>query len=101
MHHEGAAETVKRVVPESRYIYVSIDTDVLDASIVPGSTLPEPGGLTYLELIEGLAAVTRKGQVIGFDIVEVNPPHDPHGLTARTAGWIMFEFVRHIAESRR
>lgn len=57
MRREGIEDTVKRVVPEAKYIYVSIDTDVLDAAIVPGTTLPEPGGFTYDELVRGLAAV--------------------------------------------
>ena len=101
MRREGIEDTVKRVAPEARYIYVSIDTDVLDAAIVPGTTLPEPGGFTYDELVLGLAAVAQKGQVIGFDIVELNPPHDVNGLTARTVNWFMFEFLRAIAENQR
>jgi hypothetical protein len=57
----------------------------------------------FLEIGGGTAISrdARPGQVIGFGVVEVNPPHDPHGMGARTAGWFMFELARRIAESRR
>jgi len=50
---------------------------VLDLPIVPGTTLPEPGGLSYRDLRQALDAVARRGRVMGFDIVELDPPHDP------------------------
>jgi agmatinase len=96
-YREDPAALIRRTVPESDYLYVSIDTDVLDAALVPGTTMPEPGGLTYLMLIEALSEVTRRGQVIGFDVVELNPPHDHRGLTARITNWVIFEFLAAIA----
>ncbi len=101
MRADGIEATVQGVVPDSEHIYVSIDIDVLDAALVPGTTLPEPGGFTYDELVRGLAAVSQKGTIVGFDIVELSPPHDVNGLTARTVNWVMFEFLRAIAESAR
>lgn len=98
---QGIVETVNQTVPPAKYIYVSIDSDVLDAALVPGTTMPEPGGFTYDELIEALAAVAKKGRIVGFDIVEMNAPHDINGLTARTINWVMFEFLRAIAENER
>lgn len=98
---DGIEETIQREVPPAEHIYVSIDIDVLDAALVPGTTMPEPGGFTYDELVRGLAAVAKRGRIVGFDIVELNPPHDIHGLTARTVNWFMFEFLRAIAENER
>ncbi len=44
------ARTVRALVPQSDALYVSIDLDVLDLSLVPGTTLPEPGGPSYREV---------------------------------------------------
>ncbi len=93
---EGAAEIVQRVVPESDRIYVSIDIDVLDLPLVPGTTLPEPGGLSYGALREGLAAVAAKGRIVGFDIVELNPPYDANGATSRITAWLVTHFLSAI-----
>ncbi|HLB61911.1 MAG TPA: arginase family protein [Actinomycetota bacterium] len=93
---ESAADVVRRVVPESDRLYVSIDIDVLDLPIVAGTTLPEPGGISYRDLREGLAAVAEKGRVVGFDIVELSPPHDGNAATARVTVWLITHFLSAI-----
>jgi agmatinase len=50
---------------------------VLDSSVAPGHSLPEPGGLSYRELRALVVAVARRGRVIGFDVVELNPASIP------------------------
>jgi agmatinase len=94
------AEAVRRVVPQSDALYVSIDLDVLDASVVPGTTLPEPGGPSYRQLREALVEIARRGRVVGFDIAELNPPHDPGAGTARVATWVITHFLSAIFEAR-
>jgi len=104
MFQESPTEIVGQLVPKAENIYVSIDIDVLDASIVPGTSLPEPGGLTYNMLIETLAAVATRGRIIGVDIVEVNPMNDAsssYSMAARVSSWVLFEFLSAIRESRR
>ncbi len=96
----GAEAVVRQVVPESEAIYVSIDIDVLDLAVVPGTTLPEPGGLSYRQLREVLVEVARRGTVVGFDIVELNPPHDPNAATARLAAWIATHLLSEIFDLR-
>ena len=96
----GAEEVVGAAVPEADRLYVSIDLDVLDAAVAPGHSLPEPGGLGYRELRAILAAVARRGRVIGFDVVELNPARDPSGATARVATWIVTHFLSEIFERR-
>lgn len=101
---ERPADLVERLVPRAENIYVSIDIDVLDGSIVPGTCLPEPGGLTYDMLIETLAAVARKGRIVGVDIVEINPMNDigsVWSMAARVSSWVLFEFLSAIREARR
>ena len=104
MFAERPSEVVDRLVPKAENIYVSIDIDVLDGSIVPGTCLPEPGGLTYNMLIETLASVAKKGRIVGIDIVEINPMNDigsGYSMAARVSSWILFEFLSAIRESRR
>jgi agmatinase len=96
----GPREIVGRLVPEGGTLYVSIDIDVLDLPIVPGTTLPEPGGLSYRDLREALDAVARKGRVVGFDIVELDPPQDSAGATSRVTTWLIVHFLSSIFDSR-
>jgi agmatinase len=97
----GAAAVVAETVPEAAALYVSIDLDVLDSSIAPGHSLPEPGGLGYRELRAILVEVARRGRVIGFDVVELNPALDPSGATARIAAWIAIHLLSEIFDRPR
>jgi agmatinase len=104
MFRESPTDIVNRTVPRAENIYVSIDIDVLDAPLVPGTCLPEPGGLTYNMLIETLAAVATRGRIVGLDIVEINPMNDignGYQMAARVSSWILFEFLAAIHEARR
>jgi agmatinase len=92
----GAADVVRATVSESAALYVSIDLDVLDSSVAPGHSLPEPGGLSYRQLRAILVEVARRGQLIGFDVVELNPARDPSAATARVAAWIVTHFLSEI-----
>ena len=97
----GAGDVVRETVPAARARYVSIDLGVLDSSIAPGHSLPEPGGLSYRQLRAILVEVARRGRVIGFDIVELNPARDPSGATARVAAWIVTHFLSEIFDQPR
>ncbi len=63
-----------------RPVFVSLDIDVLDPSILPGTGTPEPGGPTYKELRAGLLALGDLN-IVGLDILEVAPPIDSSGLS--------------------
>jgi agmatinase len=98
---ERGGDVVGELVSESEALYVSIDIDVLDPSVAPGTTLPEPGGISYRRLRELLVALARRGRVIGFDIVELNPPHDIGTNTSRLVGWIITHFLSEIFDRPR
>ena len=89
------------LVVDSGALYVSIDLDVLDLGLVPGTTLPEPGGLSYRQLRSVAAEVARRGRVVAFDIAELNPPYDPSGGTARLAAWLITHFLSEIFDHQR
>jgi agmatinase len=97
----GPEAIVRDTVPEAERLYVSIDLDVLDSSIAPGHSLPEPGGLDYRALRAILVEVARRGRVVGFDVVELNPSRDPSGATARVAAWTIVHFLSEIFDRVR
>ena len=97
----GAGDVVRETIPKTEALYVSIDLDVLDSSIAPGHSLQEPGGLSYRQLRAMLAEVARRGRVIGFDVVELNPARDPSGATPRVATWIVTHFLSEIFDQQR
>jgi agmatinase len=96
---ERGADAVADLVPHSQRIYVSIDLDVLDISLTPGHSLPEPGGLSYRQLHAVLDQIARRGRVVGFDMVELNPALDAGEVTARTATWLITHFLSEILDS--
>ena len=57
----------------SENVYITIDLDVFDPSIMPSTGTPEPGGPEYFELIHFLREVIRNRNVVGFDVVELCP----------------------------
>lgn len=73
-------------------LYVTIDIDVLDPAIAPGTGAPEPGGLTVPDLLAALRALAT-ARVVGFDLVEVSPRWDPSGRTAITAAAIVRDAI--------
>jgi N1-aminopropylagmatine ureohydrolase len=76
---QGRAEWIEQVVATlADEVYVTIDVDAFDPSLVPGTGTPEPGGLGWYEVIDLLAAVTAHRRVIGFDVVELSPLVEGH-----------------------
>lgn len=60
-----------------KYIYISLDIDVLDPAFAPGTGTQEPGGLTPRELLPAIRRVCHETPVVGFEVVEVAPPWTP------------------------
>jgi agmatinase len=58
-------------------VYISIDLDVFDPSIMPAVSTPEPGGMQWHEVLNLLRTVTLHKHVIGFDLVELCPKEGP------------------------
>lgn len=54
-------------------VYITIDLDVFDPSVMPSTGTPEPGGLLWYDVLELLKKVTEKKNLIGFDVVELCP----------------------------
>ena len=69
----------------SPHVYISIDLDVLDPSIMSAVGTPEPGGMNWWELIRLIRAVSRNSRIVGFDIVELSPEEGPVACSATAA----------------
>jgi agmatinase len=63
-------EVVERVGPS---VYVTLDVDVFDSSLMPSTGTPEPGGLGWYDVLDLLKEVCRRRHVVGFDVVELCP----------------------------
>lgn len=69
----------------SNNVYITIDLDVFDPSIMPSTGTPEPGGLDWYEVIDLLGYVSKKRNIVGFDVVELCPSNNvaPDFLAAK------------------
>jgi len=73
-------------------LYISLDLDVLDPSLLPGTGNPEPGGIDFNEIIRGLQILAR-ARVIGFDVVEPSPDHDPSEVSSIVTAQLVREMI--------
>jgi len=76
----------------SKPVYLTIDLDVLDPSIFPGTGTPEAGGVSFHELIDALKTVSILN-IIGADIVELSPHYDFSGISTAVACKVLRELI--------
>jgi agmatinase len=81
---------VKRL--RNKPVYLSLDLDVIDPSLLPGVGTPEPGGFTFQEFISLLKEL-QPLHVIGFDMVELTPDYDPTQVSSITASVLLREMI--------
>ena len=81
-------------------VYVTIDLDVLDPSIFPGTGTQEPGGVTFKEMIEGMLSL-RGLNIVGADIVELAPNLDTSGVSTACACKVVREIALIISDNIR
>jgi len=81
---------VKRL--RNKPVYISLDLDVIEPGLLPGVGTPEPGGLTFHELIS-ILKILHPLHVIGFDMVELTPDYDPTQISSVTASVILREMI--------
>ncbi len=83
------------------YIFISFDVDVLDPAYMPGTGTPEPGGLTTREAFPIVRGLCASKQIVGFELVELNPLVDPGYTSAQNANRILQECLTGIAMRKR
>lgn len=90
---KGIIDAIMGQVGTEKPVYLSIDIDVIDPGMAPGTGTPEPGGWTTRELIRILRGIEELN-VVGADIVEVSPAYDGNGEgTALAAAQVGFEIL--------
>lgn len=91
---DGLAETVKGLgnVP----VYFTIDLDVMDPSVFPGTGTPEYGGVTFMQLFDALKTVCIGSNIVGLDVNELCPPYDQTGASTAAACKIIRELLLSI-----
>ena len=88
---KGISQAVDRI--SGKPVYFTLDLDVLDPSVFPGTCTPEAGGVTFLELLQAVLLVCGKCRVIACDVNELCPPFDQSGVSTATAGKIVREML--------
>lgn len=79
IHWAEKIELVEKIENQlSKNIYITIDVDVFDPSLIPATGTPEPGGMFWYEVIDILSRVCRDKNIVGFDVVELAPIKGMH-----------------------
>ncbi len=82
-------------------VFLSVDIDVVDPGLAPGTGTPEPGGLSSRQLLDAVRRIAMDLPVAGIDVVEVSPPYDHAEVTAYLANRVVLEALSGIAWRRR
>ncbi len=96
MGRAAVIQTINEVLGEGP-IYISLDIDGLDPAYLPGTGVPEIGGLIPRD-VQVILRSLRGREIIGADISEVSPGFDPTGITCVTVANLMFEMLCLVAD---
>ena len=101
IHHRGLDvvlnESFKTLTNGCEGVFLSVDIDVVDPGMAPGTGTPEPGGMTSRELIEAVRRICTELPIVGVDLVEVSPAYDHAEITSLLANRIVLEVLSSIA----
>jgi arginase family enzyme len=82
-------------------VFLSVDVDVVDPGMAPGTGTPEPGGLSSRQLLDAVRRIAMEVPLAGIDVVEVAPPYDHAEVTAFLANRVVLEALSGIAWRRK
>jgi agmatinase len=101
IEERGAEAVVDAAIAEALdgadAVYLSVDIDVIDPGMAPGTGTPEPGGMLTRELLRAIRRVVGAAELAGMDIVEVAPPFDVAEVTAAAANRCALEAISALA----
>jgi agmatinase len=84
VHAGGHLAELERLV-SGRTVFLTIDVDGLDPSVMPATGTPEPNGLSWNQALDIVRVVARAGNVVAIDCVELAPIHGSHASEFITA----------------
>ena len=79
--------------------YFTLDLDVLDPSVFPGTGTPEAGGVSFQELLEAMIQVSHLN-IVGFDVNELSPVYDQSGSSTAMACKVLRELLIAVMKNR-
>ncbi len=88
---EGLDRTVKQL--KGNPVYFTVDLDVLDPSVFPGTGTPEAGGVSFTELLNAVLTVCRGADIVGCDVNELSPFYDQSGVSTAVACKVVRELI--------
>jgi agmatinase len=95
------ADAIAEALDGPDAIYLSLDIDVVDPGLAPGTGTPEPGGMLSRELLRAIRQIVGAVDLAGMDIVEVSPPYDWAESTTMIANRAALEAISALAVKRR
>ena len=103
VEQHGITATVEAAIEaaaaDTDAVYVTFDIDGVDPSVAPGTGTPEPGGLTANQALAVMEVLGTHDAVSAVDLMEVAPPFDPEGSTARLGAYLLVTLLeRKFAE---
>ncbi|MBA3690342.1 MAG: agmatinase [Actinobacteria bacterium] len=95
------ADAIAEALDGPDCIYLSVDIDVVDPGMAPGTGTPEAGGMLSRELLRAIRQIVGEVDLVGMDVVEVSPPYDHAEVTAALAHRCVMEAISALARTRR
>ena len=92
---EGLEQAAARM--KGKPVYLSIDLDILDPSVFPGTGTPEAGGVSFLQLLQAISAVAHLN-IVACDINELAPVYDQSGASTATALKVLRELLLSVTK---
>ena len=91
----GKIETLDEIISKlkNKPVYITIDLDVLDSSVFPGTGTPEAGGITFKELVNAIMLFQNLENIVAFDINELSPMLDASGASTACACKVLREML--------
>ena len=84
---------------QGKPVYFTLDLDVLDPSVFPGTGTPEAGGVSFQELLEAMIQVSHLN-IVGFDVNELSPVYDQSGSSTAMACKVLRELLIAVMKNR-
>ncbi|WP_216322017.1 arginase family protein [Deinococcus aestuarii] len=91
---------VLSALPSGKNVYLSVDADALDPAVLPGTSSPEPDGLTYGQTLDLIRAAVERNTPVGLDLVELAPNLDPTGRSALIGARLVMETLCEVFDAR-
>ncbi len=94
------SEALERADDDCDGVFLSVDVDVVDPGMAPGTGTPESGGLTARQLLDAVRRIGIESNLLGMDVVEVAPAYDQSEVTALLGNRVVLEALSGVAVRR-